>query len=142
MANPRKPNHLKSIAGTLRPSRAVPEKAGAETPPIETKPPPPDWLPNAHAVKEWDRLTTILAANRLLTEAGLSALGMLCAIYGKLVQLWSAGESPSGHLLAQYRNLSNDFGMTPVAWEKVGPGAGAGVGAGNPFARNGRPGKP
>lgn len=81
----------------------------------------PDWLPNAHAVKEWERLAPILVANKLLTEAGTSALGMLCALHGKLVQLWAAGEAPVASMVAQYRNLINDFGLTPVAQGKVKP---------------------
>ena len=54
-------------------------------------------------------------ANKLLTEASVSVLGQLCALHGKLVQLWAAGETPTGHLLAQYRNLVNDFGLPPIA---------------------------
>jgi phage terminase small subunit len=90
-----------------------------------------------HAVKEWDRLATILTANKLLTEGGLSALGMLCSLHGKLVQLWAAGEAPTGHMLAQYRNLINDFGLTPVAQGKVKP-LSDDKDAGNKFANNGK----
>lgn len=131
----KKPASLKVVAGTDRKDRAA--AASVDLPLIEKVPPPPDWLPNAHAVKEWKRLAGVLVANKLLTEGGLSAFGMLCSLHGKLVQLWSAGESPTGHMLAQYRNLINDFGLTPVAQGKVKP-----VGekdTGNPFAKNGRP---
>lgn len=131
----KKPASLKVVAGTDRKDRAAPP--AVDLPIIDKVPEPPDWLPNAHAVKEWKRLAQVLVANKLLTEGGLSAFGMLCSLHGKLVQLWSAGESPTGHMLAQYRNLINDFGLTPVAQGKVKP-----VGekeGGNPFARNGRP---
>lgn len=135
MAGPgKKPSGLKVIAGTDRADRA-PEVA-IDLPRVTQTPAPLDWLPNAHAVKEWERLAPILVANGLLTEAGLSAFGTLCALHGKLVQLWSAGESPTGHMLAQYRALINDFGLTPVAQGKVKP-----VGEGkkdNPFAKNGQ----
>ena len=107
-----------------------------ELPPLTQAPPAPDWLPNAHAVKEWNRLAPILSANRLLTEAGLSALGMLCALTGRLIQLWTAGELPTGHMLAQYRNLTNDFGLTPVAQGKVR--AAGSEPSGNRFAANGK----
>src|SRR3954463_8919256 len=130
----KKPPGLKVVAGTERKDRA-PESA-VELPPVLVVPKAPSWLPNAHAKKEWDRLAPILVANKLLTEAGLSAFGMLCSLHGKLVQLWSAGEAPVASMVAQYRNLVNDFGLTPVAQGKVKP-----VGeepAGNKFANRGK----
>ncbi|WP_430229895.1 hypothetical protein [Nitrosomonas communis] len=120
MANPRKPAALKSISGTTQKCRA--QKSGnLDYPLLADVPQAPDWLPNAHAVKEWNRLAPILTNNRLLTEAGISALGTLCSLHGKIVQLFAAGECPTGHMLAQYRNLINDFGLTPVAQGKVKP---------------------
>jgi phage terminase small subunit len=110
---------LKVVAGTERKDRAAP--LAVELPTIEKAPDAPDWLPNAHAVKEWTRLAPILVANKLLTEGGLSALGMLCALHGKIVQLYAAGEAPTGHMVAQWRNITNDFGLTPVAQGKVKP---------------------
>ena len=102
MANPRKPTSLKVVAGTDRPCRR-PESAPVEMPALDHIPDPPDWLPNAHAVKEWQRLAPILTANKLLTEAGLSALGQLCALHGKVVQLYAAGEAPVASMVAQLR---------------------------------------
>lgn len=116
----RTPSSLRVIAGTDRKDR--PDAAAVVLPTLDDAPPAPDWLPNAHAVKEWERLARILAAHKLLTEAGLSALGTLCALHGKLVQLWAAGESPHASLIAQYRGLVNDFGLTPVAQGKVKSG--------------------
>jgi phage terminase small subunit len=116
MPRPRKPHTLKVIAGTDRKDREVPV---VDLPVVDRAPQAPDWMPNAHAVKEWDRLAGILAANGLLTEAGLAPLGQMCALHGKIVQLYAAGESPNASLIAQYRNLANDFGLTPVAQGKV-----------------------
>lgn len=131
---PRKPPQLKLIAGTTRTDRDKAEHVSL--PLVSAVPKAPDWLPNAHAVSEWERLAPILTANKLLTEAGCSALGHLCALHGKLVQIWAAGEVPQGALQAQYRNLVTDFGLTPVAQGKVKP---AGNGADtNPFSSNGR----
>jgi len=119
MAGPtRKPTHLRSIAGTVRPDR--PEPAGAEFELLDGVPEPLDWLPNIHAVKEWNRLAPILVANRLLATAHLSTLGHLCALHGKLVQLWLAGETPTGHMLAQYNALAGSFGLSPQWSKKVG----------------------
>ncbi len=113
----KKPSHLKAISGTAQPCRAP--VAGVELPPLEHVPLAPDWLPNAHAVREWDRLAPLLQANKLLTQADLGPLGQFCALHGKLVQLWAAGESPTGHMLQQYRAIGNDFGLSPVARGKV-----------------------
>jgi len=132
MARSAKPHNLKVVAGTARPDRIAPV---IEMPTISA-PPAPDWMPNGHAVKEWDRLALILSANRLLTEASLSALGQMCALHGKIVQLYAAGESPNAALIAQYRALANDFGLTPVAQGKVRPHGEAP--AKNEFSNNGK----
>lgn len=116
----KKPSHLKAIAGTSRPDREPAEVL--VLPLVDEIPEPPDWLPNAHAVKEFRRLAAILYNNKLLTEGGLIALGHLCALHGSLVQLWAANVNPTGHMLAQYRALINDFGLTPVAQGKVKSG--------------------
>ena len=84
-------------------------------------PDPPDWLSSNHAVEEWHRLAPALHGVGLLTEVGTAVLGHLCAIHGRLVQLWIAGETPTASLLGQYRGLVNDFGMLPVSQEKVTP---------------------
>lgn len=132
MSRSAKLHNLKVVAGTARPDRIAPV---IEMPTISA-PPAPDWMPNGHAVKEWDRLAAILAANRLLTEASLSALGQMCALHGKIVQLYAAGESPNASLIAQYRALANDFGLTPVAQGKVRPHGEAP--AKNEFSNNGK----
>lgn len=128
----KKPSNVLELSGTARPDRA---RVDVELPTLRDLPKPPAWLPNAHAVAEWKRLGPILVAGKLLTSGGLSAFGMLCALHGKIVQLYAAGEAPTGHMVAQYRNLINDFGLTPVAQGKVKP-----VGQEAPknrFSRNG-----
>jgi len=134
MPRPRKAHNLKVVAGTARPDRIEP--TGVDLPLVDAAPLPPDWLPNAHAQKEWERLAPILAANKLLTEASLSTLGMLCALHGNIVQMYAAGMSPTGHMLAQYRGIANDFGLTPVAQGKVKPSGEKEKG--NRFAGNGK----
>jgi phage terminase small subunit len=131
----KKPTHLKAVAGTERKDRVIPD--AVELPLVSDVPAAPDWLPNAHSVLEWNRLAPILTANKLLTEAGCSSLAVLCSLHGKIVQLFAAGECPTGHMLAQYRNLVNDFGLTPVAQGKVKPQQSK-EDSGNPFARNGK----
>lgn len=119
MPGPPKTNpKVTNLRGTTKKCRAEQAKF-IDLPLVDEIPEPPNWLPNIHAQKEFERLAPILHANKLLTEAGLTALAHLCALHGKLVQLWSAGESPTGHMLSQYRNLINDFGLTPVSQGKV-----------------------
>ena len=138
MAPPKKPVALKVVAGTSRADRdAPPEAPAVELPLVSDVPEAPDWLPNKHAEAEWNRLTRILHSNRLLTEASLSPLAMLCALHGKLVQLWMAGETPTGHMLAQYRALVGEFGLTPVAQGKV-KGSVPAEQTGNRFNTNGK----
>ena len=137
MSNPRKPPELKVISGTVRPSRKGAPKV--ELPLLSNAPPAPAWLPNAHAVAEWDRLAIILTNNKLLTQAGTSSLGILCAVHGAVVEMFQAGKTPTGHLLAQYRNLANDFGLTPVAQGKVRPAPGGKDVVDNPFLKHVRP---
>lgn len=134
MANPRKPPALKVIGGTDRGDRAASETV--DLPLVDAAPAPPDWMPNAHAKKEWNRLAKILCANRLLSEAGLAALGHMCALHGKIVQLYAAGEAPTASMAGTLRNMQNDFGLTPVAQGKVKPSGEEEKG--NRFASNGR----
>lgn len=128
----KKPNHLKVLSG----SRRIDDHQTVDLPPVSEIPPPPDWLPNAFAVREWNRLAPILFDNGLLTEASLSTLGVLCSCYGELAKQYSAGLSPTGHLVAQYRNLINDFGMTPSSASKVR--ASGDQAKPNRFANNGK----
>ena len=130
----KKPASLKVVAGTNRVDR--PELPKVELPPIDHVPVAPDWLPNAHGVTEWNRLAPILVANKLLTEGGLSALGMLCALHGKIVQLYAAGEAPNANMIGQWRSLTNDFGLTPAAQGKVRAMGAEPVG--NKFASRGK----
>ena len=118
MANPKKPPALKMISGTKRKDRD--SAPVVELPLVESIPPPPDWLPNAFAVDEWNKNVSILMANGLLTEAGLMPLANLCALQGKVIQLYRAGETPTASMISTLRNLQNDFGMTPVSQSKAG----------------------
>lgn len=116
---PRKPQALKVISGTDQPCRRLEGEGVQVEEPLDEVPAAPDWLPNGHALKEWNRIAPILVANKLLTESSLQTLGVLCAVYGKIVQLYSAGESPIASQIAQYRGLAAEFGMTPMSLAKM-----------------------
>lgn len=117
MPQPAKANHLKVIGGSREPLT----EPGIELPELDELPEAPDWLARGAAVDEWNRLGPVMVANRLLTSGNVMAFAHLCALHGSLVGRYMADEHPSGHTYAQYRNLVNDFGLTPVAQGKVKP---------------------
>lgn len=128
----KKADHLKIISGTQRADRVAPEVPLLPT--LTSTPQPPDWLPNAHATKEWNRLAPILVKAEMLTDAGVTTLAHLCAIHGRMVQLYAAGESPTAHMVSQYKKLADCFCLTPGAAAKGGHGVG-GSKRTNRFAR-------
>lgn len=116
----RNEGNVSLLRGTQRADRLSPDTSISLNESVLTEIPfPPDWLPNSHAVKEWMRLAPILIEMKLLTAGGLSALAQLCALHGKIVQLYAAGESPGASMLGTLRNLHNDFGLSPMAQGKV-----------------------
>lgn len=108
------------LRGTERKDRQVGDTSISEIESALTEmPPAPLWMPNAHATNEWYRLCPILIQQKLLTSGSLSALAQLCALHGKVVQLYAAGEAPGASMLGTLRNLHNDFGLSPMAQGKV-----------------------
>lgn len=112
MGRPTKPRHLKVIAGTVQPCRDG--KPLAEFDVLTDSPVPPEWLPNAFAIREWNRLCKILISAKLLAEADLSTLGHLCAHHGKILQKYTAGTSPTASEINALRAMQADFGLSPV----------------------------
>lgn len=133
----KKPAVVKSLRGTKRKDRAQPEPE-VSLDPLTELPDAPDWLPNSHAVKEWERLGPILISLGLLTDASLSPFAHMCALHGKVLQLWNAGETPTGHLYSQYLKFCDGFGLTPASLGKVGAGTGGQKKPGNKFSGNGK----
>ena len=133
MANPKKNAKLKALANTTRKDREDKNNC-VDFPLMRRVPKPPAWLPNAAAKTEFRRLAPILFNNKLLTESSVGPLAQLCALHGKIVQLYKAGQLPSVSMIGAYRNFANDFGLTPATQGKVSP-AGS-VGKGNKFAGN------
>ena len=129
----KKPATLKIISGTVRKDRK--QKESLDIPKIKEIPDAPTWLPNAFAVQEYERLAALLKNLGLLTEGNINSLCHLCALHGKMVQLYNAGETPPMSMVAQYRNLTLDFGLPPIAQGKIKPSVKPPED--NPFARNG-----
>ncbi len=122
--------HLRMIRGTARKDRPAP--AGVVLPILGAPPEPPAWMTNADALAEWAKLCRLLP----LSEGQLSALGVLCQLHGKIVALFRMGDVPTGSLLAMHRSLSNDFGLSPRAQNRLHRLAGNA--SSNPFAGRGK----
>lgn len=115
MAFPKKPNHLKLMSGSRQPL----EPAGLQVQVLSDIPEPFDWLQNSHSVREWRRLAPILTSCKLLTDASLGSFGILCSVFGAIVQCTSGGITPKASLLAQYRALAHEFGLTPLSQSRI-----------------------
>lgn len=64
----------------------------------------------------------------------------MCALHGKIVQLYAAGESPGASMLGTLRTMHNDFGLTPMSQGKVRGGVPVEpTKPGNKFSGIGRP---
>lgn len=117
MPHPRKPSHLKSISGSRQPDIGV----VVNLPLVAELPDPPAWMASPYAIEEWDRVAPILFANKLLTEAGVTALAHMCALHGAIAQSIAAGVPPTASMVGTLRNMMNDWGLTAVAQGKVSP---------------------
>lgn len=105
----RKAPHLKLLSGTSRPDRVLP--AGVSLPPLDVSPEPPDWLPNAHAVREWNRLLPVMMANRLLNAGNVGLFAQMCALHGHLVTAWATGEAPTAAMISTHRATCAALGL-------------------------------
>lgn len=124
----RKPDHLERLAGTARPDRAARETTNL--PAVNGVPRPPSWLTDADGLKEWRRLGPTLTACKLLNAGNVELFAHFCALHGRLVATWAAGETPTAALISAYRALSRELGLlgVPVFMAKVT----------NRFSRNAR----
>lgn len=121
MGRPKKPRHLKAIAGTLQKCRDG-ETPKGEQPAlgrVEFAQAAPDWLSTTFARKEWDRLQPMLVGAGVLAPADLGPLGVLCEIYGQIVDAGTRRNPITASLVSQYRGLCSEFGITPVSRQRV-----------------------
>jgi phage terminase small subunit len=106
----KQPRHLKLVKGTLQKCRDT-----DPTPPLPAfakLPPPPVWmLKNPHAVREWKRLGPFMIVNGLLGEATLSAFATMCALYGRNVECFRRGITPTAAHIAAHRALCGSLGL-------------------------------
>jgi phage terminase small subunit len=116
MPQPRKPNRVKDITGSVKERTSE-----VDLPPVDHVPEPPEWLPNPEAIAEWRRMAPILMANRLLSAGDLPALANYCALHGRIAEIWGAGLTPPSAIMAQFVSLGNAFGLAPAWRSKVKP---------------------
>ena len=113
-----KPDALKRLAGTDQPSRMMDNAVEFPTPEFGESA-PPNWLTNADAVAEWDRLYGLLKANRVLTVGDLTMLAHLCRLHGSIVRRTRAGMDVPSASEAQNRTNYAEFGLTPSSRTRV-----------------------
>lgn len=112
-----------------------------EVAPLNAVPPSPLWLPNVYAIAEWERLAPIMVEHKLLTPANESALAMMCAAFGKIIEGMRDPKRDfalSSTLLTQYRLMVSEFGLTPASQMRAVPFGDEGKAPENPFAKNKR----
>lgn len=104
------PRHLKLLKGTLQPCRDVAPSTPA-LPAIDAAS-PPSWLQDVTAIAEFKRLAAVLTANKLLTSGNTALLAHLAMLHARITSSWTTGETPSAALLAVFRRLAGDLGLT------------------------------
>lgn len=114
----RKPAVLKLLSGTARKDREYTD-ISTLLPAIDEIPPPPGWLTDATALREWHDLAPKLTSCGLLRETMVSSLAHLCQLHAVLVRSYASPEPPSAALLSAYTRLAGLFGLTAVDAKRV-----------------------
>lgn len=82
---------------------------------IEVLPPAPKYFPDQIAIDMWEEMGAILIADGDLTKKVLYGLALLCVMHSQIEGLMRKQRKPTMQMIATYRSLLNDFGMTPAA---------------------------
>jgi hypothetical protein len=116
----KKPPELKALAGTTRPDRAPVIALSGER--LTVTPEPPGWLPNEHALREWNLQAPGMVACGILTPAMVSPLAHYCSLHGLMVARWrSPDKPPTAALCTSYRQFAASFGLFPTATASTAP---------------------
>lgn len=116
MPNPRKPQHLKVIAGTDQPCRGHEDWTSFES--LERFPDPPQHL-NPDGAAMWSDLGPKLLANRLLTVVDLYALEQLCYSWQRFRAKAKAGMDMTAAEDNALKSMYAEFGLSPRARQAV-----------------------
>ena len=126
-------NNLKVLRGTDQPCRMNPDEI--DFPTLSQVPDCPDYI-NVYGSQYWNRIIPVLQAKKVLTEADLEALEILCLLYGKIRKAASAEVDLNASMITQMRLYQTEFGLTPASRGKIK--AGGEEGKANKFSSNGR----
>ena len=113
MGRPRKPTHLKLVAGTAQPCRTN----KAEPRPARARPSPPSYLTDRAKVA-WGAVTVLLDGMGVLTEADGIALEGLCSAYADMQDARTSLASAVRH---GDKDLAAPGALTYVTEGKAGP---------------------
>ena len=103
VVNPRKPHHLKVLAGTTRKDR---DGVAGKGKPSGVIPKPPSWLP-VHCQSEFTRLAGVIE----MGESTPTLLAQYLSIEAQFAKIFAEGKLPSGHALSQFRHLAKVLGL-------------------------------
>jgi phage terminase small subunit len=109
-----KPTAIKLIQGTFNVSRANP----TEPKPELGAPDRPKYL-KGEAKKEWDRQVGYLTRDGVLAKREHAMLAAYCVLHGQFVESVRKGTPLIASLIAQYRALATEFGLTPSSRVKT-----------------------
>ena len=78
----------------------------------------PDYL-KADGLDEWNRITPILKACRVLSETDYQVLAAYCAVVQEMTSQARSGAPMKTATLQQFRALASELGLTPASRSKV-----------------------
>ena len=117
MANPRIADNVHKLKGTLQPCRHGSDDAEKAQFKAAIPPMPAFCKKDKAAAKEWERITKIMHAQRILTLADLTTLAAYCKLAGQLLE--------TGELYAsqhsQLRGYIGELGLSPASRHKIKP---------------------
>jgi len=103
--------HLHVIRGTGRTDRVAAVATGT---PVLDMPACPDWITSARGRAEFNTLARLLCVNKALAQEVLGPLAVTAALAGQIQDAFAAGLTPQGALIAQYRGLLADLGLSGI----------------------------
>ena len=129
------PTNLKVLAGTVRPSREVPDVPEFDL--VEHFPSAPQHL-NVDGMTMWSQLGPQLVAAKVLQVVDLYHLEQLCFAWQRFRMKAKAGMDITAAEDTALKALFSEFGMTPASRRRVS--AGAEKPKANKFSNNRKPG--
>lgn len=118
MSNP-VPINIKKLTGTVQPCRDKYKMQGNDVPVLDIMPNPPDWLIGHDALTAWKNTGQLLINLKMLSPVDLPAFAQMCALEDKVIEIYKSGETPHNSQLATLRAFYADFGIAPMARQRL-----------------------